>query len=165
MNWFRIWVRKFVRNICIVDRFLLLYMLILFIYLVFHIFTGTDTAQESNTIDIIVRTSIAAIFGYFISSNFGSTNHQNLSIQSTEEKEPLPYIESVKNVPENSETRCSKIQVIIVATIGFLSLIILFITRFFQDVTPELAVMISQLRDFVSACIGFLISCGKDISD
>ncbi len=54
------------------------------------------------------------------------------------------------------------IQVVIVSVIGLLSLIILMVTRQFQNVTSELTAVMSQLRDFVSACIGFLISYGKN---
>lgn len=144
-------------NVCIVDRFLLIFLLTLFVYIIVHIFSGAAATQEGNTIDIIVRTSMAAIFGYFISSNF-SERQNTLSAQSTDSADQS--FEQV--VPFR---RCSKIQVTIVASIGLISLAVLFVTRFYQDFTPELSATISQLRDFVSACIGFLASCGKNISE
>lgn len=144
-------------NVCIVDRFLLIFLLVLFGYIIAHIFSGAAASQEGNTIDIIVRTSMAAIFGYFISSNF-SERQNTLSAQSTDsEDQSLGQAVSFR--------RCSKIQVTIVASIGLISLAILFVTRFYQDFTPELSATISQLRDFVSACIGFLVSCGKNIQE
>lgn len=144
-------------NVCIVDRFLLVFLLALFVYIIVHIFSGEAASQEGNTIDIIVRTSMVAIFGYFISSNF-SEKQNTLSAQSIDSVE-----QSFEQVVPSRQ--CSKIQITIVASIGLISLAILFVTRFYQDFTPELSATISQLRDFVSACIGFLASCGKNISE
>ena len=84
-------VKKIIKNICIVDWFLMLFMLILFFYMIFHLFTGIEASQEIHTIDVIVRTSMAAIFGYFISSNFSrvdvsitqqSTDHPTINLSS-----------------------------------------------------------------------------------
>lgn len=170
-------------------------MLILFFYIIFNLFTGADTSQDSSTIDVIVRTSVAAIFGYFISSNFTGTNsstapqntdnhNTGISLKSEEVnsdstiKNQIGFkpsaIKSSSEEPgmisfsENSLVpikSCNKIQVIVVSTIGLISLVILFITRYSQNITPEFTATISQLRDFVSACIGFLISCGKNSAD
>ncbi len=56
-------------------------------------------------------------------------------------------------------------QIFVVSVIGLISLTILFLTGYIENVTTEIAAIISQLRDFVSACIGFLISCGKNTAD
>ena len=64
-------MRSIMTSICLVDIMLVLYMLVLLCYLTVHLFTGIEPEKESNTIDIIVRTSAAAVFGYFISRNFG----------------------------------------------------------------------------------------------
>lgn len=150
-------MERLLYKVCIVDRFLLVFLFFLFLYMIIDIFFGADASHERNTIDIIVRTSMAAIFGYFISSNF-TEKSDTLSAQSTDSGDTF----SEGNAPTR---HCSRIQVTIVASIGIFSMIILFITRFYQDLTPELSATISQLRDFVSACIGFLISCGKNISE
>lgn len=169
-------------------------MLILFFYIIFNLFTGADTSQDSSTIDVIVRTSVAAIFGYFISSNFTGTN-SSTAPQNTDnntgislKSEEINSDSTIKNqigfkpsaIKSSSEEpgrisfsenslvpikSCNKIQVIVVSTIGLISLIILFITRYSQNITPEFTATISQLRDFVSACIGFLISYGKNSAD
>ena len=183
-------VKKIIKNICIVDWFLMLFMLILFFYMIFHLFTGIEASQEIHTIDVIVRSSMAAIFGYFISSNFSrvdvsitqqSTDHPTINLSS--ESEGVSDHDRIQNqigfqssaaaaseelgtmsFSESSSTSaryCNEIQVFVVSMIGLISLIILLITRHFQNVTPELTAVISQLRDFVSACIGFLVSCGK----
>ena len=49
----------------------------------------------------------------------------------------------------------------IVAGIGGISLILLFAVRNYLDTNPEITATVSQFRDFVSACVGFLVSCGK----
>lgn len=134
-------------KICIVDRFLILFMAVLLLYTLIHIFAGMSGAQEKNTIDVIVRTSLAAIFGYFVSGNFAAS--------STSGKPPYLEASSV------SENRCSKTQIYIVALIGLASLVILIIARHSANSTSELTATVSQLRDFVASSIGFLVSCGK----
>ncbi len=181
-------ISKAWNKICIVDRFLLFFLLILFLYIIFYVFAGI---QDTNTIDIIVRTSIAAIFGYFMSSNFTKTklSSQAQSMappavnfpQKSDQESPPDSIQNrigfqPPSEPSNQKTGEAsfseksstptdyyKMQILIVSAIGFISLIILIVTRHTQNVTPGLTAMISQLRDFVSACIGFLISCGKNI--
>ncbi len=179
-------VKEIIRSICIVDRFLIIFMLVLFFYMVFHLFTGISDSQDTNTIDVIVRTSLAAIFGYFISSNFAradlstapqNTENPNINVNAISDPHVQNQIGFQASMASSSEELgrisfsessstpikyCSKIQVFVVSMIGLISLIILFITRCFWDATPELTAMISQLRDFVSACIGFLVSCGKN---
>ena len=54
------------------DRCLIVFMLILYAYMLYSLLTGKSLSGDSNTVDVIVRTSAAAIFGYFISSNFAS---------------------------------------------------------------------------------------------
>lgn len=177
-------------KICLADRFLILFLLILFCYLFFHLFMGIDAAKNTTSIDVIVRTSLAAIFGYFISGNFtkpdlpadmtdikGQTidripksmdvgqessiqNQIGFQVSATSSNEKLESISFSENAFTTSSSR-SKMQVIIVSMIGLISLTILLLTGIFQDVTSELTAIISQLRDFVSACIGFLISCEK----
>lgn len=189
----RLWkaVRRILGSICIVDWFLMIFMLILFCYLVFHLFIIGSVSQDTGSIDVIVRTSIASIFGYFISSNFirtdvsittQNTDDPNIQLSSTS-ADTSPYHRTSAQIgfqtsmsspseelgkisfSENASipTRpCKKTQIIVVSVIGLISLVLLFVIRYFQNITPESTATISQLRDFVSACIGFLISCGKN---
>ena len=53
-----------------VDKSLLLFMLVLLIQSAYSMFCPGGTGQAAEDIDIIVRTSAAAIFGYFLSANF-----------------------------------------------------------------------------------------------
>ncbi len=52
----------------------MLIMLILLLQSAYNIFLDEPAYQEENTIDVIVRTSQAAIFGYFLSANFANRN-------------------------------------------------------------------------------------------
>lgn len=178
-------------KVCLVDRFLILFMLILLAYTAINLLTGAITSQSSNMVDTIVRTSAAAIFGYFISSNFvktkptDSTQNSYNSTLSIANKTPAENAEiqlknpigfgtssdvipvepgqiSVNESAPLNKTRCSKVQVIIVSSIGICALILLLTTKHFLPMTSEVSATASQLRDFVSACIGFLISCEKN---
>lgn len=180
-------------KISIVDWFLLLFMLILFLYIMIRLACG-NFSGNTNTVDVLVRTSAAAILGYFISGNFLKTDPSSKNSQTGSTIAGLPVKlepsfsdSSVKsqigfqdsdqvsqkergNITTSSEEEISpqshygKIQVIVVSIIGILSLAILISARHFQDITPELTAIISQLRDFTFTCIGFLISCGKNTS-
>lgn len=182
-----LWIKSkaLITKIGVVDRFLILFMLLLLLYTAIGIFTGMTDSQNGDMVDTIIRTSSASVFGYFISTNFAKTNptadsysnslktpaqadDKNLKIQQNGQDEFAVYAdsaeESVKeSVPEDSSDHalCSKLQVIIVSSIGGCALILLFITKFFIAETSEISVTVSQLRDFVSASIGFLISCGR----
>ncbi|MEG1886820.1 MAG: hypothetical protein RR177_01725, partial [Oscillospiraceae bacterium] len=58
------------------DKCLLVFMIILMLQSIHNLFFYESTFQSSDTLDVIVRTTAAAIFGYFISANFqnGSRN-------------------------------------------------------------------------------------------
>ena len=53
-----------------VNKGLLLFMLVLLAQSAYSIFCPSGAGQTAKDIDIIVRTSAAAIFGYFLSTNF-----------------------------------------------------------------------------------------------
>ena len=130
----------------LVNLFLLLFMTLLLLYTAWILLAKPPASQDANTIDIIIRTSAAAIFGYFLSSSFRKTD-SDLSAQ------------EVPSVPASRST--NQIQISVIASIGLLSLILLFLARGSVTMTPEFSAAVSQLRDFVSAAIGFLVSCGK----
>ena len=54
------------------------------------------------------------------------------------------------------------LSVIVVALVGLFSLILLLIVRNFTTVTPNMAATLSQLRDFVCGCIGFLVRRARE---
>lgn len=184
MNDLLIKAKRHITKIKLVDRFLIIFMLILLLYTAIGLFTGMTDSQSGDTIDTIVRTSSASIFGYFISTNFIKANaahsitdphinspdlpmpanDENLSVQLSAQNgsaSPADDAEGpVTDIPPN-HTFCSKLQVTIVSSIGGCALILLFIIKFFIAETSGIPATVSQLRDFVSACIGFLISCGR----
>lgn len=162
-------------NICLIDKILILYMIILLAYTAVHLL-GSTTMQESTTVDTIIRTSASAIFGYFISNNFmksnSGTKSKNISdsdiensaadkITITQSNIMKQDTENEKNAAANSNLCCSNLQIIVVSGIGLISLILLLVSRKFTQTTPEFSATVSQLRDFLSACIGFLVSCEK----
>lgn len=183
------YMRKAIANICIIDRFLILFLMVLFIYTSVHLFTGAGTSQNDNTIDIIVRTSIASIFGYFISSNFTKTQSDpgqehsvipaSSYIEGSENDDRKPTIKnqigfltskassetggnlSFTPNTDSANLQPVRLQIYLVSIIGLTSLGILIIARHMSVQSPEITAIVSQLRDFVSASIGFLISCTK----
>lgn len=178
----KLWIKSkgLITKIGLVDRFLILFMLILLLYTAIGLFTGMTDSQNSDMIDTIIRTSAASIFGYFISSNFVKTNtttdsySNNLNIPAQTNYETLnvppsnqsEFVTSADDAKESADVTefssdqisCCKLQVIIVSAIGGCALILLFITKFFIVETSKISATVSQLRDFVSACIGFLVS-------
>lgn len=147
----RITARLF--SIRLVDRMLLLFFVILMGYTTVHLFV--HVSSETHTIDIVVRTSASAIFGYIISSQFIKNKTPSSPSSEPEEPAPLPEPSADSSSSEN------RLQIMLVSLIGIGSFLLLSLARFRPDGTPEMAAILSQLRDFASGCIGFLISCGK----
>lgn len=167
--------------ISLVNRMLLLFFVLFMGYTVLHLFI--NPAGQAHSIDIVVRTSASAIFGYIISSQFtksptqaenrisSSSLERTSTYQDTQNKigfQPDPPSDSVK--PDSSSLPKSpvilnitenRLQIMLVSLIGIGSFLLLSLARFRPDSTPEMAAILSQLRDFASGCIGFLISCGK----
>ena len=186
--WKKLW--KSLTNITVVDRFLLIFLALLFGYMTVHLLGGKAVQGETSTIDVMVRTSAVTIFGYFVSGNFMksqpaqqtlektslqplSTSHADSESQSSspvnqigfqtaalEEKEELGKI-TISEDPGPSKDSSKKLQIKIIAVIGLVSLGILFLAGNFPKESPELTAIVSQLRDFLFASIGFLVSCGK----
>lgn len=180
-------IKNIYSKMSLVDKFLIIIMFVLLLQSAYTLFVHEIISQDSNTIDTVTRTSAAAIFGYFISGNFikanststsQNTTNDVITVKSSDSKDSK--VNKIKNqigfntdntasdtgitnasVSENSSICCDKIQVIIVSMIGILSLIFLLALRNFVQITPQTSATVSQLRDFVSACVGFLISCGK----
>lgn len=184
-----LWIKTkvLIAKIGLVDRFLMLFMVILMLYTAIGLFRGATDSQNSNMVDVIVRTSAASIFGYFISGNFVKSSktdsrtdsfNNNLNITAQENslnmqlKNPIGFAKSDDadgtesgkiSVTEYSSKAVpsDRLQIVIVSSVGICSLILLFIIKFFTSGISVSSAVVSQLRDFVSACIGFLVSCGQ----
>lgn len=128
----------------LVDRCLIVFMVILMAQIAANLFCirmGTAPVD----VDIIVRTTAASIFGYFLSGNFTRNAIPKGGCTPTEEK-------------DRKKSKMSKQQIKIVFTFGVISLVLLLLARnvVSQD-NPVMMATISQLRDFVSGSVGFLV--------
>lgn len=65
-------VRAAWQQLHLVDRCLLILMAILLAQSTYTLFFPAGYGQLSGSIDIVIRTSAAAIFGYFLSANFAA---------------------------------------------------------------------------------------------
>ena len=63
-------MRAVLSKIHLVDRCLLIFMLVLMLQSAYSLFAAVSQPADSSHIDVIIRTSAAAIFGYFLSANF-----------------------------------------------------------------------------------------------
>lgn len=153
-------IKQSLDAISLIDKILMAYMGILLVYIAIHLIWGA-TMQESTSVDTIIRTSASAIFGYFISNNFIRSNSDTESKSKMNIQAQSDLIQQEKNTAVNTSVCCSRLQIIVVSAIGFIALVLLLISRNYTQTTPEFSATVSQLRDFLSASIGFLVSWGK----
>ncbi|KPI48316.1 hypothetical protein ACWTV9_17860 [Clostridioides difficile] len=190
--------RKFIKNIKkawykikLIDRCLIIVMAILMFQSIYTLFVNEVNSQDTTTIDVVVRTTSAAIFGYFLSANFikrpsrkyintdvssnlfiddnssnkGQESSQNNvmnvknTIGFTSETDNYENKVSVNKIEGIEEGETSELQIIIATVICVVALIVLFIVRNFTTIAPASLGTISQMRDFVSGCVGFLLGC------
>ncbi|MDR3766354.1 MAG: hypothetical protein Q3Y08_04870, partial [Butyricicoccus sp.] len=142
------------------------------------------SGQTASDIDVLVRTSAAAIFGYFLSANFSSASAQtpittSSHILSTADnatdhatvKNTIGFGEHTlesgsaqSTAGGNTPTTCN-VQIAVATGIGLFCLLALIVLRNVSQWYPALdesatiAATIVQFRDFVSGCVGFLIGC------
>lgn len=189
---------KFIKNIKkawykikLIDRCLIIVMAILMFQSIYNLFVNEVNSQDTTTIDVVVRTTSAAIFGYFLSANFikrplrkytntdVSSNlfiDNNLSPKGQESnqnnimnvKNTIGFTSEADNyekkIPINNnegfeEGETSELQIIIATVICIVALTVLFVVRNFTTTTSASLGTISQMRDFVSGCVGSLLGC------
>ena len=130
-------------RIRLVDRCLLTFMAILLAQSAYSLFSAPALGTETSGIDIIVRTSAAAIFGYFLSANY--------------RREVTP------GEGEPTDTG-NGLQVATASGIGIFCLLALLAFRAaaLRDpchaATDSATATLAQFRDFVSGCVGCLIA-------
>lgn len=204
-------------KIKLVDRCLIIFMALLMIQTNYALFFNESSSMGTNDIDIVVRTTSAGIFGYFLSVNFLKSsldsanakrkklnipaqrilkidavgapvdegtptnmkrnigfNPTPLNTESQILNEPIlnsPELEKEGEEEYEEEYQEEKVlvtnqQIIIATVIGLSAFLTLAIVRNFLTLTPEMSAAISQLRDFVSGCVGFLLGCptGSSVS-
>lgn len=172
-----------------VDGFLILFLLLLLIQSAFNLLFDQTFTADTNAIDVVVRTSAALIFGNFLSgqdkvetpSTQAKSIPSPMTLSSVLPSENIPSgqigfsapmssssLDEVPSPPAFSEkpavdTRTRpNLSVIVVALVGLFSMILLLIVRNFTTVTPNMSATLSQLRDFVCGCIGFLVRCARE---
>lgn len=127
------------RRVRLVDGCLLTFLAVLLAQSAFSLFSASSA--ETEGIDIIVRTSAAAVFGHLLSG--GGRCPQ-------EPRDP-------------AESRAARFRALAAATIGIFCLLTLLAYRVVLLHCPgfsapdSAAATVAQLRDFVSGCIGCLI--------
>lgn len=155
-------LKNSIKKINFADRFLILFVIMLYLYVTITLF-NQNVPQSANSIDVIIRTALSAVFGYLISKNFSASTsdyQDDVFSSGISSNEILDNISPPESTSQPKQS-CSKIQITLVAIIGFTSLLLLLILKNTSILISEHAAEISQLRDFVSGSIGFLISCGK----
>ncbi|GAA0076344.1 hypothetical protein UT300005_07220 [Clostridium sp. CTA-5] len=185
---------KSLKKIALIDRCLIIFMTILMLQLIYNLFSNEVISKNTNNIDVVIRTTAAAIFGYFLSANFikKSENNKNSTLKNdTTSNEATPNLNNTNspnllNIPQNgieftsnniessneikdkidlknslnenlTEQETSNQQIIIATIIGVISLIVIIIARNFTDLNQISLASLTQMRDFVSGCVGFLL--------
>ncbi|BBF45121.1 hypothetical protein lbkm_3880 [Lachnospiraceae bacterium KM106-2] len=138
--------KNFFMRLTLIDRTLIIIMCILMIQIAVSLLLFYDSSEtiKTNDIDIVVRTTAAAVFGYFLSGNFTRRLKPRSDCPLTVEA-------------EDRKPTLKEEQVVIVSIFGISALIILILARDFLPFTPYVQSSVSQLRDFVSSCVGFLV--------
>lgn len=165
-------IKKHWRRISLKDKCLIVIMMIIMWQSIYGLFIGEGASQHSGSIDVVIRTTSAAIFGYFLSANFlnkkvpqmKTNNKQDMAEQTTcicttvKENHNEGKEESKQEKKQELEDTTYFIaQILIAASIGIISLIVLIIARDIPEATVQSVSSLSQFRDFVSGCVGFLI--------
>lgn len=180
-------VRSALAKIHLVDKFLILFMIVLLAQSAYNLFANHIASPESNGIDVIIRTSTAGIFGYFLSTNFIRHASAGTSGDSIRKNNTLPPAETGSGIQNRigfsdsaappdltagniacsvlDEDSASRLQVIAAASIGLFCLVVLILLRNVAGLSaamatsPSVTSTVTQFRDIVSGCIGFLIGC------
>ena len=146
----------------------------------YSLFAPGSSTPLTDEIDIIVRTSAAAIFGYFLSASFASCAAQNSAAPSAPALHTLKSTDSggvsgrigfASDTPEPSaggtdiNPRSAPIpgciQPIVAAALGLFCLATLVVLRNTMGdgrvLSDSVTATVVQFRDFVSGCVGYLI--------
>ena len=168
------------RNLHLVDRLLLIFMTVLLTQSVGSLFFYECTAQNSETLNAVLHTTAASIFGYFISAGFRGTSSQDggsaqekigvgtgqnetgnpnarVGFSEGTEIEGNALAKNAVSPSGESIDRRLRQQMVIVAVIGIASLLMLVLACNHTLATSDAVAALSQLRDFVSGSVGFLI--------
>ncbi len=151
------------KRVKLLDRYLIVIMAVLMIYAVATIFSGTPTSspEVAGGCDIVVRTTIASIFGYFISSNFAI---REISFIPSNDKVDDNYnlSEQPKSKPSSERVPQNCLQIKIIGTLCLCTILVMAFTRFFSSADSKVLTTLSLFRDIICGSIGFLIGMPSD---
>lgn len=164
-------IMEYIRLMRLTDKFLFFYLFILLLQMTHTIFQES-TSQVYASVDTMMRTTAATIFGYFISATFEKEEDPPAPEEETErmasantDNKDLISSEKKSNVPLEKDLcrRACRIhqQTMIIAGIGVLSLTILIFLRNFSVELPQGPTPVSLMQDFIVGSIGFLIGHAK----
>lgn len=169
-----------------VDKCLLVILTLLMLQSALNLFINEANSRETSSIDVVIRTSTAGIFGYLISANFNQQRKRKRQKQNSASNTATITAAGTTGDVRNrigfdsgaadgelstaaapqlaqsdgeSHNRYDKAQVLVVASVCVASLGILLIYRNFFPVSASAVGTLTQFRDFVSGSVGFLISC------
>ncbi len=179
--------KALIKSIRLVDWCLIIIMSLLLLQSIYNLFANEVVNSEENIIDVVIRTAAASIFGYFMSANFMSGKSEAVfqpfrqnptqsvakpTFRESSVQNTIGFTANPKpsdNLQKESTTTfagsqsskgtkgSSDAQIIIITAIGVISLISLILVRNFVPLSSGMTATVSQLRDFVSGCVGFLI--------
>lgn len=169
-------------RIHLVDKCLIVFMVLLLAQSTYNLFSAHSPAAATNSIDVIIRTSIASIFGYFLSGNFirnsaahrkppdthrsAEDNLENRTVFSADDTSAHETISSGHAFSEPAPSTADiaeKLQIWVAFGLGLFCLIALIILnnlispRADVVIQPTFTATVTQFRDIVSGCVGFLI--------
>ena len=192
------YIKESLDRINLIDKCLIIFMMILMAQSIYNLFVNEANLNAGGTIDILIRTTQASVFGYFLSANFIKKDKASKWDNNKKKEESIRYdvnkdilkrmiddnsenaVDSINdnsidvnnyaqskqdkhisNYPNDNydENSTTEQQIIIVTVIGIISLIAIIMARDFNIDTTLSAATISQLRDFVSGSVGFLLGC------
>ncbi len=170
------------RRMQLTDIFLLLFMMLLLAQMVYNLFVHEAVSGDSNSLDTVLRTTASAIFGYFISGGTSSTRAEESEAESiTTQAATIGFQPPAENTTPKAQAGTAsgtaqttsavtltdaktpptvpkrQRQTVIVAAMGLISLVILIVARNSLELTAATIATLSQLRDFVSGSVGYLI--------
>lgn len=172
------------KRIHLVDQCLLVILTLLMLQSALSLFFHQTENQELSSIDVVVRTSAAGIFGYLISANFSQRHKRTKTAQdvlgaeivgtanlSTDGPKAQIGFRTAQDTGNSNMVSppalaadpperhgCDKAQILVVTAVGVVSLAILLLYRNFYPGGVGDTGSLTQFRDFVSGSVGFLIS-------
>lgn len=165
------WIRPELAGIHLVDKCLIVFMAVLLLQSAYSLLVHPGGWAQGSEIDVIVRTSSAAIFGYFLSANFikhsspaSEPQDERMEEQSADGRSGDGQEPAVKE-NEGTYIEASRLQILIAAAVGLFCLTTLILLRNAGalgaaiETMPSVTATVAQFRDFVSGCVGFLIGC------